>query len=79
LKNETVDGGSIDGDYSVYIELKFDMENFEKLKTIIRENGLGEWARYQSGQKFTGNDPNEPTTVEIDANKRTLKFEMHHI
>ncbi|MFZ6013961.1 MAG: hypothetical protein ACOYXT_26715, partial [Bacteroidota bacterium] len=78
LRNESVDQGSIDGDFSVYIDIQFDERNFKSLKKNL-EKSKENWVRNESILEFKSNDANEPTRVEINEDKRTLKFEMHHI
>jgi len=80
VRNESVDAGSIDGDFFVYIDLQFDKDNFKMVQENIRRHThLGNWTNFEFGKKFDGNDPNEPTLIEVDTIKMTLKFEMHHI
>jgi hypothetical protein len=80
LRNESVDRGSIDGDFSVYIDIQFDERNFKSLKeNLKRSENKENWKINKFSLEFNSNDPNEPTRVEINEDKRTLKFEMHHI
>jgi hypothetical protein len=80
LRNESIDAGSADGDFSVYIDLRFDEESFKSLKdNIEKSNGMGVWTKTKGGLMFYSTDQNEPTTIEINDSLRTLKFEMHHI
>lgn len=80
LKNESIDVGSTDGDFSIYIELKFDEANFQSLlNNIERSEPPGRWTDYRSGKRFSSTDDREPTTIEIDTIKRTLNFKMNHI
>lgn len=79
-RNESVDEGSFDGDFTIYIDLQFDEANFKLLKDNIENSkDLGRWTKNESGIKFTSTDPNEPAIMEIDEKARTLKFEIHHI